>query len=43
MDEVMKFDEWMWKIKNKFYLDNERMTNAYNKILTYKTKQDEIN
>ena len=36
MEEIQKFDEWMWKIKNKFYFDNDRMNDAYTKILTTK-------
>ena len=39
----MKFDEWMWKIKNKFYFDNERMDRAHNRLITYTTKQNESN
>lgn len=29
---IEKFDEWMLKIRNIYYLDNEKMLNAYNKI-----------
>jgi hypothetical protein len=32
MEEVTKFDEWMFKIKNIYYFDNERMECAYEKI-----------
>ena len=28
----MKFDEWMFKMQNKYYFDSERMSNAYTKI-----------
>ena len=33
MNNVQKFDEWMFKIQNKFYFDHERMSNAYNRII----------
>jgi hypothetical protein len=29
---IEKFDEWMLKIRNIYYFDNEKMLNAYNKI-----------
>ena len=32
MENKIKFDNWMQKIKNIYYSDNERMCNAYNKI-----------
>ena len=32
MNEIQKFDEWMFKIKNKYYFDFEQMNNAYTKI-----------
>jgi len=32
--EVEKFNDWMReKVKSAFYSDNERMCNAYNRIL----------
>jgi uncharacterized Fe-S cluster-containing protein len=30
MEEL--FNEWMAKIKNQYYSDNERMTNAYERL-----------
>ena len=33
MTEIKKFDEWMFKIRNKYYFDHERMSHAYEKIL----------
>lgn len=33
MAEIQKFDEWMFKIRNKYYFDHERMAHAYDKIL----------
>lgn len=32
MENQKKFDNWMRKIKNIYYSDNERMCNAYEKI-----------
>jgi hypothetical protein len=29
---IEKFDEWMLKIRNIYYFDNEKMLNAYDKI-----------
>jgi hypothetical protein len=37
MEEIIKFDEWMFKMQNKYYFDHERMSNAYTK--NYKEKQ----
>lgn len=36
MENLIRFDEWMKKIKNIHYHDNEKMCNAFNKI-----KEDE--
>jgi hypothetical protein len=33
MSNVQKFDEWMFKLKNKYYFDHERMSNAYTRII----------
>jgi hypothetical protein len=33
MEEIIKFDEWMFKMQNKYYFDHERMSNAYTKII----------
>lgn len=33
MDEVYKFDQWMWEIKSKYYFDNEAMNRVYSKII----------
>lgn len=33
MKNSEKFNEWMKKIKNIFYSDNERMCNAYERII----------
>jgi hypothetical protein len=30
-----KFNEWMLKLKNKYYSDNEQMLNAFNRIGSY--------
>lgn len=30
-----KFNEWMFKMKNKYYSDNEKMVNAYNRIVEF--------
>lgn len=35
MENVTKFNEWMRKIKNVFYSDNERMCNTYWQIIEY--------
>ena len=35
MDEVLRFDEWMFKIKNKYYFDNDRMLLGYQKIIEH--------
>jgi hypothetical protein len=32
MESKEAFNEWMRKIKNIYYYDNEQMCNAYNKI-----------
>ena len=32
MEEIEKFNEWMLKINNNFFSDNEAMTEAYKKI-----------
>jgi|TARA_R110001592_G_scaffold83134_3_gene246206 hypothetical protein len=32
MEEIEKFNEWMLKINNNFFADNEAMTEAYKKI-----------
>ena len=32
MENKIKFDNWMRKIKNIYYYDNEMMLNAFNKI-----------
>jgi len=32
MESKEKFNEWMQKIKNIYYCDNEQMCNAYAKI-----------
>jgi len=34
MEEVNKFYEWMLKIKSIHLADNEKMSNAFNKIIT---------
>ena len=33
MTEVLKFNEWMFKIQNKYYFDHERMEAAYRRII----------
>ena len=33
MNDLIKFDNWMRKVKNIYYPDNEKMTNAYDIIL----------
>lgn len=32
MENKLKFNEWMQKIKNIYFADNEQMTNAYIRI-----------
>ena len=32
MENKKNFDDWMEKIKNIYYYDNEQMCNAYTKI-----------
>ena len=32
MNEIEKFNEWMLKIQNEHYSDNQAMTAAYQKI-----------
>jgi hypothetical protein len=32
MEDIKKFDDWMFKIKNKYYFDFEKMNVAYYKI-----------
>lgn len=32
-EEIKKFDKWMLNMKNIYYKDNKKMTNAYNRIL----------
>ena len=32
MENKLKFNEWMQKIKNIYFADNEQMCNAYTKI-----------
>ena len=32
IDKIKNFDEWMKKIKNIHYINNQKMLNAYNKI-----------
>ena len=32
MENKIKFDNWMLKIKNIYYSDNEQMCNAYLRI-----------
>lgn len=39
MNSVQKFDEWMFKLRNKYYFDNERMNNAYNRIIEKTNEQ----
>ena len=29
MEEVIKFDSWMFKLRNKYYFDTEKMNKAY--------------
>ena len=35
-EEISNFDKWMLKIKNVYYSDNDRMVDAYEKILPLK-------
>lgn len=35
MSNTEKFNEWMRKMKNVFYSDNEQMCNAFGKIIEY--------
>lgn len=35
MKQSEKFNEWMKKIKNVFYSDNEQMCEAFNRIIEY--------
>lgn len=32
MENIERFDEWMKKIKNIHYHDNEQMCNAYERV-----------
>ena len=36
MENKTSFDEWMRKIKNIYYYDNEQMCNAYERIKKWK-------
>ncbi len=36
MEEIEKFNEWMLKINNNFFADNEAMLEAYKKITNEK-------
>lgn len=42
MTNKEKFNEWMMKIKNNHYHDNEQMLNAFNKIEDEEQKKDFI-
>jgi hypothetical protein len=32
MENTVEFNEWMKKIKSNYYSDDERMTNAFDKL-----------
>lgn len=42
MKNKERFNEWMLKIKNNHYHDNEKMLNAFNKIEDEEDKKDFI-
>lgn len=35
MEQKLKFNEWMQKIKNLYYSDNDAMIRAYDRIIEF--------
>ena len=42
MNELLKFDLWLRKVKNIYYCDNEKMLNAYDRILANEKSKKQL-